>query len=156
MKTRYLFLVIFIQIVIVAVSCKTNAPTSTGNSTGNTSGKNFKLAFVTNNASDYWTIARKGVEKADAELNDVTVDFRLPGEGTAAEQKRIIDDLVSTRPPCTAPFAVDCSGASILTRCRRSGRAPARRSRTPRRRTELHGPEHRLAKTRLYSFARRA
>ena len=96
MKTRYLFLVIFIQIVIVAVSCKTNAPTSTGNSTGNTSGKNFKLAFVTNNASDYWTIARKGVEKADAELNDVTVDFRLPGEGTAAEQKRIIDDLVST------------------------------------------------------------
>ena len=96
MKTRYLFFVIFIQIVIVAVSCKTNAPTSTGNSTGNTSGKNFKLAFVTNNASDYWTIARKGVEKADAELNDVTVDFRLPGEGTAAEQKRIIDDLVST------------------------------------------------------------
>jgi len=96
MKTRYLFLVIFIQIVIVAVACKTNAPTSTGNSTGNTSGKNFKLAFVTNNASDYWTIARKGVEKADAELNDVTVDFRLPGEGTAAEQKRIIDDLVST------------------------------------------------------------
>ena len=96
MKTRYLFLVIFLQIVIVAVSCKTNAPTTTGNSTGNTAGKNFKLAFVTNNASDYWTIARKGVEKADAELNDVTVDFRLPGEGTAAEQKRIIDDLVST------------------------------------------------------------
>src|SRR6185369_15812082 len=96
MKTRYLFLVIFIQIVIVAVSCKTNAPTSTGNSTGNTSGKNFRLAFVTNNASDYWTIARKGVEKADNELNDVSVEFRMPGEGTAAEQKRIIDDLIST------------------------------------------------------------
>ena len=96
MKTRYLFFAIFLQIVIVAVSCKTNAPTTPGNSTGNTAGRNFKLAFVTNNASDYWTIARKGVEKADAELNDVTVDFRLPGEGTAAEQKRIIDDLIST------------------------------------------------------------
>jgi ribose transport system substrate-binding protein len=56
----------------------------------------LKLAFVTNNASDYWTIARKGVEKADGELADVTVDFKLPGEGTAAEQKRIIDDLMST------------------------------------------------------------
>jgi ribose transport system substrate-binding protein len=55
-----------------------------------------KLAFVTNNASDYWTIARKGVEKADAELDNVTVEFKLPGEGTAAEQKRIIDDLIST------------------------------------------------------------
>jgi ribose transport system substrate-binding protein len=29
-------------------------------------------------------------------LSDVAVDFKLPGEGTAAEQKRIIDDLVST------------------------------------------------------------
>ncbi len=57
---------------------------------------NLKLAFVTNNASDYWTIARKGVEKADSELSDVSVEFKLPGEGTAAEQKRIIDDLVST------------------------------------------------------------
>jgi ribose transport system substrate-binding protein len=59
-------------------------------------GKSVKLAFVTNNASDYWTIARKGVEKADGELADVTVEFKLPGEGTAAEQKRIIDDLIST------------------------------------------------------------
>ncbi len=82
-------------------SCKTNQSGETatnagngGNATGNS--KNFKLAFVTNNASDYWTIARKGVEKADAELNNVTVEFKLPGEGTAAEQKRIIDDLVST------------------------------------------------------------
>lgn len=60
------------------------------------SGKQFRVAFVTNNASDFWTIARKGVEKADAELANVTAEFKLPGEGTAAEQKRIIDDLVST------------------------------------------------------------
>jgi ribose transport system substrate-binding protein len=54
-----------------------------------------KLAFVTNNASDFWTVARKGVEKADAELGDVCVDFRMPGSGAADEQKRIIDDLIS-------------------------------------------------------------
>ena len=53
-----------------------------------------KLAFVTNNAADFWTIARKGTEKADAELTDVTVEFRL-GDGTAAAQKRIVDDLLA-------------------------------------------------------------
>jgi ribose transport system substrate-binding protein len=57
--------------------------------------KGKRLAFVTNNASDYWTIARKGTEKADAELADVTVEFRMPGNGTAAEQKGIIDDLLA-------------------------------------------------------------
>lgn len=54
-----------------------------------------RLAFVTNNASDFWTIARKGVEKADAELADVTAEFKIPSDGTAAEQKRIVDDLLA-------------------------------------------------------------
>ena len=53
-----------------------------------------RLAFVTNNTTDFWTIARKGTEKADAELSDVTVEFRL-GDGTAAGQKRIVDDLLA-------------------------------------------------------------
>ena len=53
-----------------------------------------RLAFVTNNAADFWTIARKGTEKADAELAEVTVEFRL-GDGTAAAQKRIVDDLLA-------------------------------------------------------------
>jgi ribose transport system substrate-binding protein len=53
-----------------------------------------RIAFITNNAADFWTIARKGTEKADAELADVTVEFRL-GDGTAAAQKRIVDDLLA-------------------------------------------------------------
>jgi len=53
-----------------------------------------QIAFITNNAADFWTIARKGVEKAAAEMPDVTVEFRL-GDGTAAEQKRIVDDLLA-------------------------------------------------------------
>src|SRR5688572_28090077 len=84
---------------VFTLSCgSTTAPTTNGsnNTGGPSTAKELRLAFVTNNASDYWTIARKGVEKADAELTDVTVEFKLPGEGTAAEQKRIIDDLVST------------------------------------------------------------
>src|SRR4029450_1123304 len=52
------------------------------------------VPFVPNNAADFWTIARKGTEKADAELADVTVEFRL-GDGTAGAQKRIVDDLLA-------------------------------------------------------------
>jgi ribose transport system substrate-binding protein len=59
-------------------------------------GKTIKLAFVTNNSSDFWTIARRGVEKADAELADVEVDFRLTSPADAGEQQRIVDDLLTT------------------------------------------------------------
>jgi ribose transport system substrate-binding protein len=61
---------------------------------GGGSAKTFKVAFVTNNASDFWTIARKGCEAADRELNDVDVEFRI-ADNTAAEQRRIIDDLLA-------------------------------------------------------------
>ena len=33
--------------------------------------------------------------EADKEFDDVTVEFRLPADGTAAEQKRMIDDLLA-------------------------------------------------------------
>ncbi|MEP6902767.1 MAG: sugar-binding protein [Actinomycetota bacterium] len=97
-KFQKAFICLSITFGLLGLSCKPVATTTTNSTNGNpnTSGKSFKLAFVTNNASDYWTIARKGVEKADGELDNVTVEFKLPGEGTAAEQKRIIDDLVST------------------------------------------------------------
>jgi ribose transport system substrate-binding protein len=58
-------------------------------------GKKHRVAFVTNNASDYWTIARKGTEKAQAETPNVTVDFRIDSDGTAAEQQHIVDDLLA-------------------------------------------------------------
>jgi ribose transport system substrate-binding protein len=97
-NTRAIFIIATIVPALFLFACQpTNTPTNqAGNTPAGAPGKNLKLAFVTNNASDYWTIARKGVEKADGELNDVTVEFKLPGEGTAAEQKRIIDDLIST------------------------------------------------------------
>jgi ribose transport system substrate-binding protein len=57
--------------------------------------KVLKLAFVTNNSADFWTIARRGVEKADAELPDVEAEFRITADGSAAEQQRIVDDLLA-------------------------------------------------------------
>ncbi len=95
MFNRYLFLSAFLLTVLITGSCKQGTAPTNGNAAA-AAGKETKLAFVTNNASDYWTIARKGVEKADAELTDVTVEFKMPGSGAADEQKRIMDDLVST------------------------------------------------------------
>jgi ribose transport system substrate-binding protein len=72
-----------------------------------------RLAFITNNAADFWTIARKGTEKADAELPDVTVEFRL-GDGTAAEQKRIVDDLLAKGVDGIAISPVDPANQSAM------------------------------------------
>lgn len=59
------------------------------------SGHTHHLAFVPNNASDFWIIARKGTEKAAKDLPGIEVEFRIPADGTAAEQQRIIDDLLA-------------------------------------------------------------
>lgn len=53
-----------------------------------------RLAFVTNNSSDFWTIARRGCEKAAQELGGVEVEFKI-ADGTAADQRRIFDDLLA-------------------------------------------------------------
>ena len=77
--------------LLLGASCQRDG----GSSGGGDGSKNLRLAFVTNNASDFWTIARKGTEKADSELNDAIVEFRIPSDGTAAEQKRLLDDLLA-------------------------------------------------------------
>jgi len=76
-------------------------------STGADTSKTLKLAFVTNNSADFWTIARRGVEKADAELPDVEAEFRLTSDGTAAEQQRIVDDLLTKKVAGIAISPVD-------------------------------------------------
>lgn len=58
-------------------------------------GTKHKLAFVTNNASEFWTIARKGTEKAAKDIPNIEVEFRIPADGTAAEQQRVVDDLLA-------------------------------------------------------------
>lgn len=57
--------------------------------------KKLRIAIVTNNSSDWWTIARKGGEKAAGELGNVELDFRMLAEGTAAGQKSLVDDLLA-------------------------------------------------------------
>ena len=78
-----------VSLMFVSAGCRQATDSGAGNP------KTIKLAFVTNNSADFWTIARRGVEKADAELPDVETEFRLTSDGTAAEQQRIVDDLLT-------------------------------------------------------------
>jgi ribose transport system substrate-binding protein len=48
------------------------------------------IAFITNSSSDFWKVARKGCEKADAELPDVTVAFKTTNSGRTEEQNGLI------------------------------------------------------------------
>ena len=64
------------------------SPAATGD------GKKVRIAFVTNNASDFWTIARKGVEKAQSENPNIEMQFLIPSDGSASEQKRLVDDAL--------------------------------------------------------------
>jgi ribose transport system substrate-binding protein len=55
----------------------------------------LKVAFITNNPYDFWKIAQRGTEKAQKDF-DVDCEFRMPsGGGSAEEQHRIIEDLLT-------------------------------------------------------------
>ena len=78
---------------IVSGCGKSETPKEVGSAPA--SGKKLKLAFVSNNAATFRTIARTGCEAASKELGNVDVDFRIPSTGSAAEQQQILDDLVA-------------------------------------------------------------
>ena len=59
---------------IVGLACLSAGCRSGTTDDARTSGT-IKLAFVTNNATDFWTVARRGVEKDDTELADVETEF---------------------------------------------------------------------------------
>lgn len=88
MKPVYLKLNLLSLAIVISLAMVGCNKTESGN-------KNLRLAFVTNNPSDFWTIARKGTEKAAADIPGITVDFKVNPDNTAAEQQRVVDDLLS-------------------------------------------------------------
>ena len=58
------------------------------------SSKVVKLAFVTNNASEFWKVAAAGVHKYEKE-SKVQVDIKMPSNGTTEEQNQILENLSS-------------------------------------------------------------
>src|SRR4051812_47447498 len=53
------------------------------------------LVLVTNASADFWTIARRGIEKAQKELPNYTCEIQVISEATAAEQRRVLNDLLT-------------------------------------------------------------
>ena len=55
----------------------------------------IKVAFISNNEHEFWQIAKRGTEAAAKEA-DVDVEFKMPsGGGSAEQQRRFIEDLLS-------------------------------------------------------------
>ena len=95
MKLKQLRLLLVTLCLCLAVpGCNKQESSATGRD-GTAPKKKLKLAFVTNNASSFWVIARSGTAEAEKELGDVQVDFRIPSSGDAAEQTQILNDLMA-------------------------------------------------------------
>ncbi len=98
MRMKPTLFLIFLVLVLMStgIGCgkdETPAPAPSG-SPPTSSIIKPRFAFVTNNVSAFWTIAKKGLDKAAQELN-VDVEFRPPSTGAIAEQQSIIEDLLN-------------------------------------------------------------
>lgn len=57
--------------------------------------KPVSLAFVAGAATDFWTFAKRGCEKAERELPGTKIEFRFTTGGTAVDQRTVLDDLMT-------------------------------------------------------------
>jgi ribose transport system substrate-binding protein len=83
--------VIFALAIGLGVGCHRSASPA---GAGGDEAKPLKLAFVTNNTSEFWKIAGAGIHKYEREAK-VQVDLKLPASGTAENQNQILQDLAS-------------------------------------------------------------
>jgi ribose transport system substrate-binding protein len=82
-----------VALLLLVTGCGKKAETPAAS--GTAPAKKLRLAFVTNNSSSFWTIARAGTADAIKELGNIEVDFRIPSSGSASEQQQILDDLLA-------------------------------------------------------------
>jgi ribose transport system substrate-binding protein len=52
-----------------------------------------KVAFISNNAYEFWKLAERGTQEAAREIGEVEVEFKMPPKGTVDEQRRFMEDL---------------------------------------------------------------
>ncbi len=72
------------------------------------------LALVTNASADFWTIARRGTEKAAAELPNYNIEMHVVSEATAAEQRRVLDNLLTKGVAGVSISAVDPANSNDI------------------------------------------
>lgn len=59
-------------------------------------GDTVQIALVSNTVSDFWRYVRAGVLKGEKEFN-ARCEFRMPADGTPAEQQRIVEDMIAKK-----------------------------------------------------------
>lgn len=75
------------------------------------------LAFVVNVSADFWTIARRGIEKANREHPEFEMEMIIPAQASAAEQRRILDELLARKVAGVAISAINpASQTEVLNR----------------------------------------
>jgi len=72
-----------------------------------------KIAVITNCAVDFWTIAGKGAKAAAKDFN-ADVDFRMPSFPSAAEQHRIVEDLLAKGVQGIAISPIDAADQTVV------------------------------------------
>jgi len=74
-----------------ALMASANAPQA-----GDGGGNAVQIALVSNTVSDFWRYVRAGVMKGEKEFN-ARCEFRMPADGTPAEQQRIVEDMIAKK-----------------------------------------------------------
>jgi ribose transport system substrate-binding protein len=93
--TRRKHLIIGAALCISAVfGCKGKPDAGNADGSKASAGEKYRFAFVTNNSSEFWNIAVKGVHKAEQDLG-VKVEVFRPLKGEVAEQQRYIEDILA-------------------------------------------------------------
>jgi len=85
-------IVSLLSLSVVSAACNRNS--GGGSAGGAAPAKVLKLAFVSNNASEFWKIAAAGIHKYEQEAK-VQVDIKMPPTGSTDEQNQILQNLTS-------------------------------------------------------------
>src|SRR6476659_2330041 len=86
-----------VVLAAAGAGCKKSEPTPAAaepaSAAAPAGGKAYHFAFVTNNSSDFWNIAEKGVRKAEKDLG-IKADVFRPLKTEVSEQQRFIEDIL--------------------------------------------------------------
>jgi ribose transport system substrate-binding protein len=72
--------------------CKSKGDSAAPGASGQAAATVPHFAFVTNNSSDFWNIAEKGVRKAEKDFG-IKVDVFRPLKGEVSDQQRFLEDI---------------------------------------------------------------
>jgi ribose transport system substrate-binding protein len=99
---------------LVLFGCKPKGEGAAPGSSGQPVGKAVPhFAFVTNNSSDFWNIASKGVQKAEVDFG-IKADVFRPLKGEVSDQQRFLEDILVQNFDGVAISSIDAAAMTPL------------------------------------------